>query len=103
MGESESDHLRALWRFTFRGSPNAAPAMKSALREVHKVLCLLRNLHFELLCLPRNVHFEVHKALRLPQNLHFEVHKVLCLPRINLHFKVHKVLHLPRFLKTCDM
>ena len=33
--------------------------------EVHKVLCL-----------PRNVHFEVHKVLRLPRHLHFEVHQV---------------------------
>ena len=32
------------------------------------------------------VHFEVHKVLCLPRNLHFEVHKVLCLPR-NLHTK----------------
>ena len=65
-----------------------SPATKS-----HKVLCLLRNLHFtkccacheictsrcgtcheiytskKVLCLPRNLHFEVHKVLRLPRNL----------------------------------
>ena len=43
--------------------------------------------HEVVLCLPRNLHFELCKALRLPQNLHFEVHKVLHLPR-NLHFEV---------------
>ena len=57
--------------------------------EVHKVLCLLRNLHMEVhkvLRLPRNLHLDVQKVLQLPQNLDMEVHKVLRLPR-NLHFK----------------
>ena len=43
--------------------------------EVHKVLCL-----------PRNLRLEVHKVLHLPRNLRTQVHKVLRLPR-NLHFK----------------
>ena len=70
--------------------------------EVHKVLCLPRNLRMELhkvLRLPRNLHMEVHKVLRLPRNLHMEVHKALCLPR-NLHMEVHKVLRLPRILRV---
>ena len=60
--------------------------------EVHKVLCLPRNLHMEVhkvLHLPRNLHMEVHKVLHLPRHLHMEVHKVLHLPR-NLHMEVHK-------------
>ena len=68
--------------------------------EVHKVLCLLRNLHMEVhkvLCLPRNLRMEVHTVLCLPRTLRMEVHKVLCLPR-NLRAAVHKVLRLPRNL-----
>ena len=42
-------------------------------------------------------HTEVHKVLCLPRNLRVKVHKVLCLPR-DLHMKVHKVLRLPRNL-----
>ena len=95
--------------------------------EVHKALCLPRNLHTEVhkvLRLPRNLHMKVHAALRLPRNLHIkrrcpadarayirplgkqqaphtvrmEVHKALCLPR-DLHTEVHKVLRLPRNLR----
>ena len=50
-----------------------------------------------MLCLPRNLHFEVHQVLYLSRNLHFEVHKVLYLSR-NVRFKVHQVLCLPRNL-----
>ena len=46
------------------------------------------NVH-KVLCLPRNLHFKVHKVVHLPRNLHFKAHKVLHLPG-NLHFKVHK-------------
>ena len=46
---------------------------------------------------PHTVHMEVHKVLCLPRDLRTEVHKVLRLPR-NLHMKVHKVLRLPRNL-----
>ena len=46
---------------------------------------------------PSTVHMEVHKVLCLPRDLRTEVHKVLGLPR-NLHMKVHKVLRLPRNL-----
>ena len=87
--------------------------------EVHKVLCLPRNLHVK-----KQVHtlitmegrtsdhrrqpqktannatarsMEVHKVLRLPRILHMEVHKALRLPRI-LRMEVHKVLRLPGIL-----
>ena len=46
---------------------------------------------------PHTVHMEVHKVLCLPRDLRTEVHKVQRLPR-NLHMKVHKVLRLPRNL-----
>ena len=78
--------------------------------EVHKVLRL-----------PRNLHFEVHKVLpsqsacachetALPGSQSavpatksaLKVHKVLHLPR-NVHFQVHTVLHQQRFLKTSHM
>ena len=92
----------------YEGSQSAAPATKSAHQapvpsrrqgvhptpwqaasaahsahghtEVHKVLCLPRDLHMK-------VHKgAVHKVLRLPRNLHMKVHNVLRLPR-NLHIK----------------
>ena len=53
--------------------------------EVHKVLCL-----------PRNLRAEVHKVLRLPRNLHMEVHKVLRPAPDSLASS--KVLRLPRNL-----
>ena len=64
--------------------PRSFPVEVRRSMEVHKVLCLPRNLHMEVhkvLRLPRNLHMEVYKVLRLPRNLHMEVHKVLCLPR----------------------
>ena len=30
----------------------------------------------QVLCLPRNLHFEVQQVLRLPRNLHIEGHRV---------------------------
>ena len=65
-----------------------------------QVLCLPRNLHFEV----HEVRIKVHKVLRQPRNLRVEVHEccacheigaMLGLPRY-LRFEVHKVLCLPR-------
>ena len=70
------------------------------------MLCLPRNLHFEVhqvLCLSHNQHFEVHKVLHLSRNLRFEVHQARCLPR-NLQAshmsKSHGSLHLSRNLSS---
>ena len=55
--------------------PRSFPVEVRRSVEVHKVLCL-----------PRNLRMEVHKVLHLPRTLRMEVHKVLHLPR-HLHFK----------------
>ena len=67
--------------------PGSFPVEVWRSMEVHKALCL-----------PRNLHMEVHKVLRLPRNLHIAVHKALCLQR-TLHMEVHNVVHLPRKLE----
>ena len=70
---------------------NCTPVTKSARftkRCACHEICTSSEIH-KALCLPRNLHFEAHKVLRLPRNLHFEVHKVLRLSQ-NPHFEVHK-------------
>ena len=87
-----------------RGSQSAAPATKSALRgccarremplnlriEVHKVLRLLRNLHFEVVALATKFAFRGSQSAALAtKSAHRGWQKALCLPR-NLHLEADK-------------
>ena len=73
--------------------------------QVNVILSWGRNL---LLCLPRNLHFEVHQALCLPQNLHFETLRFtkccacheICTSRFTKRCACHEICT-SRFTKRC--